>query len=68
MVKEKWIPEVTHGALHRQLGYTPHEKIPKKLLHDIVKTEIGETSHGHTVTKLLKERSTFALNAQRRRK
>jgi hypothetical protein len=70
MTKDKWIQSVapTKGALHKQLGYSQTEPIPKKVLHDIVGTNIGKHSHGHTVTPLLKQRANFALNAQKRRK
>lgn len=71
MPKEKWIQsatsEHTKGYLHRQLGIPQGENIPKKMLHDIVGTEIGKKSHGITVTKLVKARSNFALNAQKRK-
>ena len=56
------------GCLHRQLGVPQDKTIPKKVLHDIVGTELGKKSHGVTVTKLIKQRSNFALNAQKRRK
>jgi hypothetical protein len=69
---KKWIQAAssahTKGALHRQLGYPVDQKIPKKVLHDIVGTEIGKHSHGRTVTPLLKKRANFALNVQKRRK
>lgn len=70
--KNKWIQgatsKKTKGALHRQLGITQNEKIPKKTLQDIVTTDVGKKTHGITVTKLVKHRATFALNAQKRRK
>lgn len=70
MPKEKWIQnaEPKKGALHRQLGIPQNQNIPKKMLHDIVGTEIGKKSHGITVTKLVKARSNFALNAQKRQR
>lgn len=68
---KKWIQQAssqhTKGALHRQLGIPQDKTIPKKTLHDIVKTPIGNKSHGHKVTPLLKKRANFALNAQKRR-
>lgn len=68
----KWIQKAskkhTKGALHKQLGITQEKTIPKKLLRDIVKTPIGQKSHGVTVTKLVKARSNFALNVQKRRR
>lgn len=69
-MNRKWIQnaQASKGALHRQLGIKPDTKIPKKLLHDIVSTDIGKHSHGHTVTPLLKKRVQFALNVQNRRK
>ena len=72
MTKKKWIAPVaaTHkkGSLHKQLGIPQSETIPKKTLHDIVKTDIGKKSHGVTVTRLVKARSNFALNAQKRKR
>ena len=70
MPTKKWIQDVKPktGSLHLQLGIPQAEKIPKKLLHDIEKTAIGKSSHGVTVTPLVKHRVTFALNAQKRRK
>jgi hypothetical protein len=69
---EKWIQSATSeskkGSLHRQLGIPQGSPIPKKILHDIVGTEIGKQSHGVTVTNLVKARSNFALNAQSRKK
>jgi hypothetical protein len=71
-MKEKWIREATSahtkGALHRQLGIQQDRKIPKQILRDIVATDIGKRSHGHTVTPLLKKRANFALNAQHRKR
>ena len=69
-MKEKWIQTAspTKGALHRQLGIPPTKTIPKKLLHDIVGTDVGKHSHGHTVTPLLKKRANFAINVQKRKK
>lgn len=70
--KEKWIQKAsqahTKGALHRQLGIPVGEKIPKKILRDIVETKVGKKSHGHMVTPLLKKRSSFAINVQKRKK
>jgi hypothetical protein len=69
---EKWIKTAVNpkkeGCLHRQLGIPQKETIPKKTLHDIANTNIGKHSHGIKVTKLVKQRSVFALNAQKRRK
>jgi hypothetical protein len=71
MPKELWIQDATtnktKGALHRQLGIPQSKTIPKKLLRDIVETPIGNRSHGKTVTPLLKKRSNFALNVQKRK-
>jgi hypothetical protein len=68
MPKTKWIQNATSeskkGSLHRQLGIPQGQNIPKKILHDIVDTEIGKKSHGVTVTKLVKSRSNFALNVK----
>ena len=68
---KKWIQTVSKdlkkGALHKQLNVPATKTIPKKTLQDVVKTEIGEKSHGITVTKLAKERSAFALNARRKK-
>ena len=70
-MKEKWIQNATNpqkkGSLHRQLGIPQDTIIPKKTLRDIVNTDIGKHSHGHTVTPLLKKRANFALNAQKRK-
>jgi hypothetical protein len=67
-MKEKWIQEshIKKGALHHQLGYGAHEKIPKGVLAHIMHAEIGEHVHGHTVTKLMKHRANFALNVRRK--
>jgi hypothetical protein len=69
MVK-KWIQAATptKGALHRQLGIPQTQTIPKKILHDIARTDVGKHSHGHTVTPLLKKRANFAINVQKRKK
>lgn len=68
----KWIQEASNpnrkGALHRQLGISQSKRIPKKTLHDIVATDIGKHTHGVKVTRLLKSRANFALNAQKRRR
>lgn len=70
MVK-KWIQHATKkrtkGALHRQLGIPQDKKIPKKKLRKIVKTQIGKKVGKRTVTRKLKHRALFALNAQKRR-
>ena len=71
MTNDKWIQHARNprkkGALHKQLGISPDKTIPKKTLHDIVKTPIGKHSHGKEVTHLLKARANFAINAQKRR-
>ena len=68
---KKWINEVSKdlkkGALHKQLGVPATKTIPKKTLQDIVKTEMGHKSHGITVTKLVKQRSSFALNVRKKK-
>ena len=68
---KKWINEVSidlkKGALHKQLGVPATKTIPKKTLQDIVKTEMGQKSHGVTVTKLVKQRSVFALNVRKKK-
>lgn len=68
---EKWIQQAVDphkkGTLHRQLGIPQSKTIPKKTLQAVVKTEIGKSSHGVTVTPLLKKRNQFALNVQKRK-
>ena len=61
----KWIQNANPkpGALHKQLGYPYHRDIPSGLLTDISKAKIGTHVRGHTVTKLLKRRAMFAINA-----
>jgi len=73
--KEKWMQDVfkpeKRGALHRQLGISTKERIPKTLVQKIVKTPIGKRIRNPTktgkhlikVTKLLKQRANAALNA-----
>ena len=70
MPKDKWIQQAApaKGSLHRQLGIPKDQTIPKKILHDIIGTEIGKKSHGVTVTKLVKARVNFAINAQKRKR
>jgi hypothetical protein len=71
MVK-KWIQAAMKGhkkgALHRQLGVPLDKTIPKKKLKKIVATPIGNKVGARKVTRLLKSRSLFALNAQKRRR
>jgi hypothetical protein len=66
----QWIQKAQpkHGALHRQLGYSPSEHIPPGLLNELDHAHIGNHVRGHTVTRLLKQRVVFAVNAQKRRK
>lgn len=70
MPKQRWIQKAADpskkGCLHRQLGVPLGENIPKRLLRDVVATDVGKRSHGVKVTRLLKQRSNFALNAQKR--
>jgi hypothetical protein len=67
----KWIKHASgrrhKGALHRQMGIPQGQKIPRSKLRQIVKTPIGQKAAGRTVTRILKQRSLFALNAQKRR-
>jgi len=72
--KEKWIQKVVkpneRGLLHKQLGISTKERIPKTLVQKIVKTPIGKKIQNPTktgkrtikVTRLLKQRANFALN------
>jgi len=72
MQKKKWIQHASKprkkGALHRQLGIPITQKIPIAKLRRIVKTPVGKKVGHHTVTRLLKQRSQFALNVQQRRR
>ena len=67
--KDKWIQNVApkKGALHKQLGIPSTKTFPTKTLQDVVKTEVGHKSHGVTITKLTKERATFALNVRKKK-
>jgi hypothetical protein len=49
------------GALHHQLGYGIHDKIPSGVLGDVMHASVGEHVHGHTVTQLMKKRAQLAL-------
>lgn len=55
------------GALHRELGYRQGEPLPHGLLNEIYDANIGTHVRGHKVTRLLKRRVVFAVNAQKRR-
>jgi hypothetical protein len=72
-MKKKWIASAisgNEGKLHSQLEISKSQKIPKTLLQSIVKAKAGETVHNPTaigkkrirVTRLLEQRSQFALN------
>jgi len=67
---KNWIQSAApkKGALHRQLGYDQDDRLPKGLIHDIHGADIGTHVRGHTVTRLLKQRVNFAVNAQKRRR
>ena len=69
-VMNKWIQnlEPKKGALHRQLGYPPDQPLPPGMIMDIHGADIGTHVRGHTVTRLLKQRVNFAINAQHRRR
>jgi hypothetical protein len=54
------------GALHHQLGYSKHDKIPAGLLCEVFHAHIGTHVRGHAVTPLLKHRTIAAVNAQRK--
>lgn len=56
------------GALHRELGYPPHDPLPHGLLNEIYDANIGTHVRGHKVTRKLKQRVVFAINAQKRRR
>lgn len=72
---EKWIRKACKsrkkGALHRQLGVPQKQRIPKTLLEKIMRTDVGKRIRNPTktgkgsirVTRLLKQRANFALNA-----
>ena len=53
------------GALHKQLGIEPGDKIPSKFLNDIVRADIGTKVRGHKVTGLLKKRAVLAKTLRR---
>jgi hypothetical protein len=65
----QWIQNAVHenkkGALHRQLGYSPDERIPTYVLNNIKEANIGTHIDGHTVTPLMKKRANFALNVRK---
>lgn len=72
----KWIGEATEhsrpGALHRQLGIDPSERIPSTLLAAIHRAPVGTTIRNPTetgktrigVTRKLKARAVFAENVR----
>ena len=66
----QWIQQAhpKHGALHRQLGYSPNQPIPHGLLHELHEAKVGNKVRGHKVTTLLKERVDFAVNVRKRRR
>lgn len=65
----RWIQDVNikKGALHRQLGYPEHEKLPLGLLKEIDTRGIGARVRGYHVTPLLWHRVHAAVNMQKRR-
>lgn len=67
---KNWIQSAApkKGALHRQLGYDQDDRLPKGLIRDIHGADIGTHVRGHTVTRLLKQRVNFMVNAQKRRR
>jgi hypothetical protein len=68
MTKAKWIQEAfknKKGALHKQLGYSKDETLPKGLMKEIYTTPVGNKVRGHKVTTLLKRRVLAAVNAQK---
>jgi hypothetical protein len=69
---DKWIQKAfksgKKGALHKQLGYPESEPLPKGLIKEIYKAEVGTHVRGHKVTTLLKRRVVASINAQKRRK
>ena len=66
MTRNRWIQGAApkRGALHRQLGYDPDDRIPPGLMKEIHGANIGTRVRGHKVTRLLKQRVNFAVNAQ----
>jgi hypothetical protein len=63
----RWIQgaHIKHGALHKQLGYSPDHHIPLGFLKEIAGKDIGGHVRGRKVTRLLKQRVNFALNVRR---
>lgn len=70
MKVDKWIQGAKttkhKGALHRQLGFPTGKKLPTGLLEKIEDAPLGSKVKGHKVTRLLKDRSIFALNVRKR--
>jgi len=54
--------DLKEGSLRRQLKIPAGKKIPRSLLRKIKDAPIGSTVEGFKVTKLLKQRATFAFN------
>ena len=72
---KRWIQKIglKKGGLHRLLGIQAREKIPKKLLDRIAKSEIGDVIKNSSgkgrkrieVTRLLKRKVNLARNLGR---
>lgn len=64
--KKKWMQDahIKKGALHKQLGYSEDEIIPKGILKKIIDSEIGSEvevkGEKHKVTAKLKKRANLA--------
>jgi len=54
--------DLKEGSLRRQLKIPAGKKIPRTLLRKIKDAPIGSTVEGFKVTRLLKQRATFAYN------
>jgi hypothetical protein len=72
VAKQKWMQRAfkqkNKGKLHRQLGISVKQRIPKGLLAEIHRSPVGSMVQGHRVTLLLKERVGAVVNASKRRK
>ena len=62
--KKKWIPKLKKGALKKQLGYKPDEKIPTSVLDKIIKAKVGSSvvvkGKSKKVTAQMKKRAVIA--------
>ncbi len=64
--KKKWIQDIhmKKGALHKELGYSEDEKIPKGILKKIIDGEVGSEieikGEKHKITAKMKKRASLA--------